>query len=90
MKAFQAAFLVAMLAVGALPTQAAASVDTQNPLGKVLELLESLYAKVASEGDAEQKAFVEYTNWCDDAASNKRNEITTGESEKADLEASIG
>merc|ERR1719382_2040306 len=79
---------MAVLLVGAAP--AAASVDTQNPLGKVLELMESLYAKVAAEGDAEQKAFVEYTNWCDDAASNKRNEIKTGEAKKADLEASIG
>jgi len=49
-----------------------------------------LYAKVASEGETEQKAFVEYTNWCDDAASNKRNEIKTGEARKGDLEASIG
>jgi len=88
MKTFQAAALMALLALGALPARAAA--DGQNPLGKVLELLDSLYAKVASEGDAEQKAFVEYTSWCDDAASTKRNEITTGESKKGDLEASIG
>merc|ERR1719343_921805 len=52
--------------------------------------MDSLYAKVAAEGDAEQKAYVEYTNWCDDAASNKRNEIKTGEAKKGDLEASIG
>jgi len=88
MKTFQVTAAVALLLVGAAPAQAAA--DGQNPLGKVLELLDSLYAKVASAGDAEQKAFVEYTNWCDDAASNKRNEIKTGESKKGDLEASIG
>jgi len=82
------ACLAALLALCAAPARAAS--DGQNPLGKVLELLDSLYAKVAAEGDAEGKAFVEYTNWCDDAASNKRNEITTGESKKADLEASIG
>merc|ERR1719382_563203 len=79
---------MAVLLVGALPAQAA--FDGQNPLGKVLELMDSLYPKVAAEGEAEQKAFVEYTNWCDDAASNKRNDIKTGESKKADLEASIG
>ncbi|CAK0808981.1 unnamed protein product, partial [Prorocentrum cordatum] len=88
MKTFQAAATVALLLVGATPTQAAA--DGQNPLGKVLELLGSLAVKVASEGEAEQKAFVEYTNWCDDAASNKRNDIKTGETKKGDLEASIG
>jgi len=88
MKTFQVTAAVAVLLAGGLPAQAAA--DSQNPLGKVVELLDSLYAKVASEGDAEQKAFVEYTNWCDDAASNKRNEITTGERKQGDLEASIG
>jgi len=88
MKTFQMTAAMALLLVGALPAQAAS--DGQNPLGKVVELLDSLYAKVASEGEAEQKAFVEYTNWCDDAASNKRNEITTGERKQGDLEASIG
>ncbi|CAK0879242.1 unnamed protein product [Prorocentrum cordatum] len=88
MKAFQVAAAVALLLLGAAPARAAD--DGQNPLGKVLELLDSLYAKVASEGDAEQKAFVEYTNWCDDAASNKRNDIKTSEAKKGDLEASIG
>mmetsp|Transcript_53759 Transcript_53759/g.150192 ORF Transcript_53759/g.150192 Transcript_53759/m.150192 type:complete len:711 (-) Transcript_53759:135-2267(-) len=88
MKTFQVTAAVAVLLAGGLPAQAAA--DSQNPLGKVVELLDSLYAKVASEGDAEQKAFVEYTNWCDDAASNKRNDIKTGETKKGDLEASIG
>jgi len=88
MQTFQLTAAVVALLVGAAPAQAA--IDSQNPLGKVLELLDSLYAKVASEGDAEQKAFVEYTNWCDDAASNKRNEIKTGEAKKGDLEASIG
>jgi hypothetical protein len=88
MQIFKLTAAVVALLVGAAPAQAA--IDSQNPLGKVLELLDSLYAKVASEGDAEQKAFVEYTNWCDDAASNKRNEIKTGEAKKGDLEASIG
>jgi len=88
MKTFQMTAAMAVLLVGAFPAQAAA--DGQNPLGKVVELLDSLYAKVAAEGEAEQKAFVEYTNWCDDAASNKRNDITTSERKKGDLEASIG
>merc|ERR1719491_2658158 len=61
-----------------------------NPLGKVLELMDSLTAKIAQEGEMEQKAYVEYVNWCDDAANTKRNEIKTGTAKKGDLEASIG
>merc|ERR1719436_838039 len=61
-----------------------------NPLGKVLELMDSLTAKIVQEGEMEQKAYVEYVNWCDDAANTKRNEIKTGTAKKGDLEASIG
>jgi chromosome segregation ATPase len=61
-----------------------------NPLSKVIQLMDDLFAKVVKEGEAEDLAFREYTNWCDDAASNKRFEIKTGESKKDELEASIG
>merc|ERR1719491_2103074 len=60
-----------------------------NPLGKVLELMGSLTAQIAQEGEMEQKAYVEYVNWCDDAANTKKNEIKTGTAKKGDLEASI-
>jgi septal ring factor EnvC (AmiA/AmiB activator) len=79
-------FALALLAVGALP----AAADSQNPLGKVIELMDSLYAKVVAQGEAEDKAYREYTDWCDDAANNKRNDIKTNEAKKEDLEASIG
>merc|ERR550514_738012 len=69
---------------------ASASAADANPLGKVLDLLDSLYAKVVKEGEVELKAYTEYTDWCDDAANNKRNEIKTATTKKEDLEASIG
>jgi len=62
---------------------------TANPLGAVVQLMDSLTAKITAEGDAEAKAFKDYFAWCDDAAANSQNAIKTGEKEKEDLEAAI-
>jgi len=62
---------------------------TSNPLGKVMELMDSLTAKITAEGDAEAKAFKEYFSWCDDAAANLHNEIKNGAKSQEDLEAAI-
>jgi len=62
---------------------------TSNPLGKVLELMDSLTAKITAEGEEEAKAFKEYFEWCDDAAANLHNEIKTGSKKQEDLEAAI-
>merc|ERR1719262_2059470 len=76
--------LFALLACAPVVTDA-----TANPLGKVMELMDSLTAKITAEGDAEAKAFAEYFAWCDDAAANLHNEIKTGAKSQEDLEASI-
>merc|ERR1719355_472981 len=60
-----------------------------NPLGKVLELMDSLRAKITAEGEEEAKAFKEYFAWCDDAAANLHNEIKTGTNKKEELEPAI-
>jgi len=65
------------------------SAEEANPLGKVLELMSSLTAKITAEGEAEAKAYKEYVEWCDDAASNVKNEIKTATSKKETLEATI-
>merc|ERR1719313_1042457 len=62
---------------------------TGNPLGKVIELMDSLTAKITAEGEEEAKAFKEYFEWCDDAAANLHNEIKNGKKKQEDLEASI-
>merc|ERR1719236_255759 len=62
---------------------------TSNPLGKVMELMDSLTAKITAEGEEEAKAFKEYFEWCDDAAANLHNEIKTGSKKQEDLEATI-
>jgi len=68
---------------------ASASNDASNPLGKVIDLMDSLAAKITKEGEAEAKAFKEYFAWCDDAAANLHNEIKTGEKSQEDLSATI-
>ena len=55
-----------------------------------MELMDSLTAKITSEGEAEAKAFKEYFAWCDDAAANLHNEIKVGGAKKEELEATIG
>jgi hypothetical protein len=60
-----------------------------NPLGKVIQLMDDLTAKITKEGEAEGKAFKEYFEWCDDAAANLHNEIKNGNNKQADLEAAI-
>merc|ERR1719299_100568 len=60
-----------------------------NPLGKVIQLMDDLAAKVTAEGEAEAKAFKEYFAWCDDAAANLHNEIKVGNNKQEDLEAAI-
>merc|ERR1719213_289903 len=62
---------------------------TSNPLGKVMELMDSLTAKITAEGEEEAKAFKEYFEWCDEAAANLQNEIKTGTKKQEDLEALI-
>merc|ERR1719265_2597489 len=80
---------MACLLVLALLVSAPVTVAASNPLGKVMELMDSLTAKITAEGDAEAKAFKEYFAWCDDAAANLHNEIKTGAKNKEDLEATI-
>merc|ERR1719299_353706 len=60
-----------------------------NPLGKVIQLMDDLTAKVTAEGEAEAKAFKEYFAWCDDAAANLHNEIKVGNNKQEELQAAI-
>merc|ERR1719183_2541557 len=78
---------VTLLAVLLVATPVAAA-DT-NPLAKVIELLDGLAAKITKEGEAEQKAFQEYIEWCDDFTKEKAFEIKSLTAKKESLEATI-
>jgi DNA repair exonuclease SbcCD ATPase subunit len=60
-----------------------------NPLGKVLELLNSLEVKLAREGDKEAAAFNEFFQWCDKASKNLNHEIKTYTNSNEKQEAKI-
>jgi hypothetical protein len=83
MKGFSAAILSANLAV-----QASAG-DTASPVSKVLDLLSGLQSKIIGEGEAAQKEYDEYAEWCEDRSRNVDFEIKTGKSNVEDLKAHI-
>jgi len=60
-----------------------------SPVSKVFEMLASLQAKIVAEGEAAQKTYDEFSEWCEDRSRNTDFEIKTGKSEIADLTASI-
>merc|ERR1719331_3675792 len=58
-------------------------------MDKVFQLMDDLTAKIKKEGIAEEKAFKKFFEWCDDAAANTKNSITTATSSKEKLESTI-
>merc|ERR1719261_108711 len=68
---------------------ASASAEQVNPLQKVVQLLSDLESKIMKEGEAEEKAYKDFFEWCDDAAKNKQFEIKTATAKKEKLEAAI-
>jgi len=64
---------------------ALASASAVSPIEKTLELLTSLQAKIVKEGEAEQKTYEEFAQYCNDESMETKFEIKTG---KADVERS--
>jgi len=89
MQGHMAVLLALGLLACAVPAVDAAR-SRANPLGKVLQLMDSLAAKITKEGEAEAKAYKEFFEWCDDASKNKQFEIKTATAKKAKLEAAMG
>jgi len=77
------------LCLALLASATVASADSSNPLGKVIELMDSLTAKLIKDGEAEDKAFHSYTQWCDDTTKNQQFQIKTLTTKKGELEATI-
>merc|ERR1719287_454723 len=79
---------IIILALLAAPS-ALASDASANPMGKAIQLIDELAAKITAEGEAEAKAYAEVVEWCDDTAKNTGFEIKTATSKKEKLEATI-
>merc|ERR1719460_2941565 len=73
----------------ALISGASAHAAQTNPIQKVIELITNLEAKIMKEGEAEEKAYKEFFEWCDDAAKNKAFEVKTATAAVAKLKATI-
>jgi len=67
----------------------AVTATAESPISKVLELMSSLQQKVLKEGEAEQKAYEKFAEWCKDEAVSKQYEIQTGEGNVESLSATI-
>jgi len=88
MKASCAAIFALFL--GAAPQASVAGQAESNPLGKVIDLIDELAAKVTADGENEAKAYAEYIEWCDDASTNSKFAVEDATKQQAKLEAKIG
>jgi chromosome segregation ATPase len=55
----------------------------------VIQLLSDLQAKIVKAGEEAQKAYEEYSEWCEDRSANVGFEIKTGKAQVGDLKATI-
>lgn len=74
---------MALFAVLALTAHA------QSPVSKVTQMLGDLQAKVIKEGEAAQKTYDEFAEWCEDRSRNVGFEIKTSTAEIEELNAAI-
>jgi len=84
MKMTSGVALVLLLAV-ASPASAA----EVSPIGKIVQLISDLQAKVTAEGEAAQKVYSEFAEWCEDRSKDLGHEIKTGKAEVETLTATI-
>jgi len=82
----QAMALSAMLVLAAFVP---ASADAASPIGKILQLISDLQSKVIGEGEASQKVYEEFSEFCEERNKALTFEIKTGKAEVADLTAVI-
>merc|ERR1719487_2024874 len=82
MKSVAAPFVLLALAFSA-------SAGEVSPVSKVLEMISDLQSKVIGEGEASQKVYEEFSEWCEERSKTLSFEIKTGKAEVADLKATI-
>jgi len=82
---------VILLSVLIASSMAATSVERgqTNPVEKVIEMLGDLQQKIIGEGEAAQKAYDEFAEWCEEESKNLQFAIKTGKAEAEELSAVI-
>jgi len=66
-----------------------AHAEEANPIEKIIQMISDLETKIIGEGEAAQKTYEEFSEWCEDTSKDLMFEIKTGKGEVADLKASI-
>merc|ERR1719515_419077 len=62
---------------------------TGNAIAKVIEMMSELQQKIIGEGEAAQKVYDEFAEWCEEESKNLQFEIKTGKSQAEDLTSTI-
>jgi len=68
---------------------ASSAQDQANPIEKVIEMMSELQQKIIGEGEAAQKVYDEFAEWCEEESKNLQFEIKTGKSQAEDLTSTI-
>merc|ERR1740130_2067090 len=60
-----------------------------NPIEKVVEMMSDLQQKIIGEGNAAQKVYDEFAEWCEEESKNLQFTIKTGKANAEELNAVI-
>merc|ERR1719487_276234 len=71
------------------PAHASSQEGRVNPIEKVIEMIGDLQQKVIGEGEAAQKTYDEFAEWCEDESKNMGFDIKTAKGEVEELQATI-
>jgi len=81
--------VTAIITILALTAVSARASSEGSPVSKVFSMLSDLQAKIIKEGEAAQKTYDEFSEWCEDRSKNIGFEIKTAKAEIEDLSATI-
>jgi len=75
--------------IGSVQASALSSGAQGNPIEKVIEMMSDLQQKIIKEGEAAQKVYDEFAEWCEEESKNLQFEIKTSKSTIEDLSSVI-
>merc|ERR1719298_89462 len=75
--------------IGSVQASALSSGAQGNPIEKVIEMMSELQQKIIKEGEAAQKVYDEFSEWCEEESKNLQYEIKTAKAEAEELTATI-
>merc|ERR1719183_3203698 len=75
--------------IGSVQASTLSSQSQTNPIEKVIEMMSDLQQKIIKEGEAAQKIYDEFAEWCEEESKNLQFEIKTSKAQVEDLQATI-